>query len=672
MTLLDPQPLDPSSDIHRGGGLLVLGMHRSGTSATTRLLNLAGLELADAEDLWLELPGNETGYWESSSLSRFNEQLLIRAGGHWWNPPEPEAVLELAADDDLRHHARLLFDRLHPDPAWAWKDPRTCLLLPFWARVLAEPLRAVLVVRHPYEVAASLRARDAVPWAMSLALWETYVRRAVQGLAGSAVHVLSYDALLADPATTVADLVAFAASAELDVRQPSRSEVDGFLRGELRHSAFDDADLLASGRADLLELLRSVVAMSGSHEAFRPPADQTTSVTSRDTLQVIRDLSPPATLADAIAALSARPTSTTSSHADPPAEEKLVTTDQTQTPATQADSETESRDAWRTWIATNLLLDVGEAEVLAVLQQNGMEASHAAAEVATVRADPCFEAGRRVGDQLLKLESVLDVRHDLAALAPDAGTIAHHPVVTREQFLSNYYSANRPVLIEGLIDGWPALTRWGPDYMAETVPDAEIQVMVDRVADPDYEINSEQHKSTMRMADYVEAVQNSGRTNDIYMVANNHVLDQPGLAPLWDDFVVPEIYLDPATAHGSTFFWFGPGGTVTPLHHDVINVLFVQVHGSKRIILISPLETHHVYNETAVYSSVNALDPDLETYPRFARATRHELVVGPGQALFIPVGWWHCVEAVDTSISMSFTNFVFPNDYTWHHPDLRR
>jgi ribosomal protein L16 Arg81 hydroxylase len=101
-------------------------------------------------------------------------------------------------------------------------------------------------------------------------------------------------------------------------------------------------------------------------------------------------------------------------------------------------------------------------------------------------------------------------------------------------------------------------------------------------------------------------------------------------------------------------------------------VLFVQVHGSKRIILISPLETHHVYNETAVYSSVNALDPDLETYPRFARATRHELVVGPGQALFIPVGWWHCVEAVDTSISMSFTNFVFPNDYTWHHPDLRR
>jgi mannose-6-phosphate isomerase-like protein (cupin superfamily) len=45
--------------------------------------------------------------------------------------------------------------------------------------------------------------------------------------------------------------------------------------------------------------------------------------------------------------------------------------------------------------------------------------------------------------------------------------------------------------------------------------------------------------------------------------------------------------------------------------------------------------------------------------------------VGPGQALFIPVGWWHCVEALETSISMSFTNFVWPNTYTWHHPDLR-
>jgi hypothetical protein len=62
-------------------GVLVVGMHRSGTSATTRVLNLFGLSLCEEKDLWLSLPGNETGYWESSSLSRFNERLLTAAGG---------------------------------------------------------------------------------------------------------------------------------------------------------------------------------------------------------------------------------------------------------------------------------------------------------------------------------------------------------------------------------------------------------------------------------------------------------------------------------------------------------------------------------------------------------------------------------------------------------------
>src|SRR3954468_10001271 len=102
MTLVQPDsgPLDPTAV--PGRGVLVVGMHRSGTSATTRVLNLAGLPLADTDDLWLELPGNETGYWESSSLSRFNEGLLQRAGGSWWRPPEPAAINELAEEPDLR------------------------------------------------------------------------------------------------------------------------------------------------------------------------------------------------------------------------------------------------------------------------------------------------------------------------------------------------------------------------------------------------------------------------------------------------------------------------------------------------------------------------------------------------------------------------------------------
>jgi hypothetical protein len=632
-------------------------MHRSGTSATTRVVNLAGVPLAQHGDLWLGQRGNETGYWESSSLTRFNEKLLRVAGGSWWRPPDETSIASLAERQGLLDGAASLFNRLHAEPAWVWKDPRVCLLLPFWRRVLPESLRAVLVLRHPFEVATSLAARDSLPWAWSLALWETYIRRAVVGLEGLATYLLPFAALIADTERVVGELVDFAQAGGLAVSRPSSRALGEFLRADLRHSAYDEADLLASGNAALLELLKAVEEFVGPHEAFRPPALLPVSAATRDTLGALATLDPAISLPDAL---------TSPQQPNPPTAEDTVTTDQY-----PEASELESQRTWRTWVATSLLTGVEGADLVAVLEQNGMSSDQATAEVATVRQDPCFLAGVRIAEQLRKLESVLDVRHDLEALAPDAGQIAHHPVVTREQFFARYYAANRPVLIEGLVDHWPALTRWNPDHLLRTVPDAEIEVMVDRAADPRYEINSNAHKSTMRMADYVTAVLAVGSSNDIYMVANNHFLDHPGVEPLWQDFWVPEIYLDPARARRSSFFWFGPGGTVTPLHHDVLNVLFVQVYGSKRITLISSLETHNVYNETAVYSSVDVLAPDLEAYPRFARAKRYDIIVGPGQTLFIPVGWWHCVEALETSISMSFTNFRFPNAYTWQHPSLR-
>ena len=541
-----------------------------------------------------------------------------------------------------------------------WKDPRLCLLLPLWRQVLPEPVRAVLVLRHPYEVAASLSARDGVPWAWSIALWETYVRRATHDLEGLPVYVLSYADLLADTTRVLDGMIDFATSGGLPVSRPGGGQTDLFLSPDLRHSAYGEADLLASGRGDLLELTRLVAAGAGAHHPFVAPGFAPVSGPTTATLEQLGGLDPDVTLSEALT----RPDLTRSPAPPGATTQEIPMTEQ------QVD-DTTSRDAWRTWIATNLMLGSEDADLVAMLGEHGMTPDQCAAEIAAVRTETSFPAGHRIAHQLRKLESVLGVRHDLDSLAPDHGQVAHHPVVTREQFLARYYSANKPVLLEGLVDDWPALTRWNPEYLAQVVPEAPIEVMVDRLSDPDYEINSNNHKSSMRMADYVEAVVAAGTSNDIYMVANNHVLDIPELAPLWADFHAPDIYLDPQTIAGQVFFWFGPRGTVTPLHHDIINVLFVQVYGSKRIVLYSPLETPHLYNETAVYSSVDALAPDLETYPRFADATRLEVTVGPGQALFIPVGWWHCVESLETSISMSFTNFAWPNSFTWHHPDLR-
>ena len=64
-------------------------------------------------------------------------------------------------------------------------------------------------------------------------------------------------------------------------------------------------------------------------------------------------------------------------------------------------------------------------------------------------------------------------------------------------------------------------------------------------------------------------------------------------------------------------------------------------------------------------SEVDCENPDYEKYPLFQKIPIIEVTLNPCEVIFIPVGWWHTVKSLDTSISLSFTNFVFPNQYEW-------
>jgi hypothetical protein len=165
-------------------GVVVLGMHRSGTSLVTRLVSLLGLGLCREEDLLVGRKANPRGHWESSSMLAFNDRLLDELHASWFCPPllqEPE--LERL----LKRHGREALARLHDthrEHPWVWKDPRTCALLPFWSTVLKGRAAYVLVLRHPLEVSDSLARRDGYSPALGLALWERYTREAMLGAAG--------------------------------------------------------------------------------------------------------------------------------------------------------------------------------------------------------------------------------------------------------------------------------------------------------------------------------------------------------------------------------------------------------------------------------------------------------------------------------------------------------
>ncbi|PCJ54498.1 MAG: hypothetical protein COA70_05070 [Planctomycetota bacterium] len=177
----------------------VLGMHRSGTSMVSRVLEAGGVAFGVGEDLAGPAADNQHGYWENLEIRQINEELLRRLGGDWRNPPgiNNQALGGLEVED-LRVQATTCLEKLASTskPCWSMKDPRMSLVLPFWQSLLRSPVRAVLCLRHPSAVADSLQKRNRISAQLAGFLWQEYMASACLALNGSEVLVVSYESML--------------------------------------------------------------------------------------------------------------------------------------------------------------------------------------------------------------------------------------------------------------------------------------------------------------------------------------------------------------------------------------------------------------------------------------------------------------------------------------------
>lgn len=248
-------------------GVVVVGMHRSGTSVAARLVNLLGFSLGPVQDLLPPHPDNPTGYWENASLVSLNDEILLALGGEWSGPPRLDEGWEARPEvDALRPAAAALAKSVLGADRWVWKDPRNCLTLPFWWRVLDQEVAVVLIHRNPLEVSVSLRERDGFVVPLSLALWERYVRRALAAAEGRPAFVTSYEQLLADPGSWCRELADF-------LRVPAPDDVGSVIRPGLRHSSFSAASLsrdpaVSPEQRQIHDVLETY---AGRHDAFAPP-----------------------------------------------------------------------------------------------------------------------------------------------------------------------------------------------------------------------------------------------------------------------------------------------------------------------------------------------------------------------------------------------------------------
>ena len=225
--------------------VIVLGMHRSGTSAITRGLQALGANLGDT--LMPPVPGNnDKGFWEDIDINALNIEMLKTVGGDWFSltPVGMPDIELLRSQGFLLRATELLREKMNASAVFAFKDPRVAKLLPFWNQA-AEHLRVnagyVLALRNPLSVAKSLAKRDHLFAEHSYLLWLGHVLESLRGSEGKPRVMVDYDRLMQNPDVELGR-VACALHLEMDAAEFEDYKTN-FLDHQLQHTVYQPEDL---------------------------------------------------------------------------------------------------------------------------------------------------------------------------------------------------------------------------------------------------------------------------------------------------------------------------------------------------------------------------------------------------------------------------------------------
>lgn len=248
-----------------GQALFILGMHRSGTSALARAVNLLGVELGS--NLMDAAEDNERGFWEQEDIVQLHERLLAAVGSIWHGTmPLPDNWQADTRLQPFRTELKALIEQNYLQSGvqiWALKDPRMSVLLPFWMPLLAEygiAPHCIITLRHPQEVADSLTKRDGFETRHGFAAWLHYTLMAEYHSRGLPRCVVDYDGLLDDWESVLTQ-----AASRLDLAWPvspekARADINAFLSSGLRHNRASADCALPPPTATVYRLMQDAAA----------------------------------------------------------------------------------------------------------------------------------------------------------------------------------------------------------------------------------------------------------------------------------------------------------------------------------------------------------------------------------------------------------------------------
>lgn len=235
--------------------------------------------------------------------------------------------------------------------------------------------------------------------------------------------------------------------------------------------------------------------------------------------------------------------------------------------------------------------------------------------------------------------------------------------ISPDEFRERYLMKNKPVIVTGVADQWPAFSRWTPEYLKAKGGDHVVEVghsqngnFTDWYLDP-----QSRDRRTMRFAELIDALVDSDEGRDLYMTeydlgaVSPDLLEDVDFSDYFDPEAQPERYMP---------MLFLGRDTCMPLHyHGLMEAFLVQFTGAKKVWLYEPTQYSLLYpgawhQPRPLFSRVNGRQIfdgtwDREKFPRLEKAEPIELELLPGQMLFIPVHWWHLTASSSYQVSVS-------------------
>jgi hypothetical protein len=221
--------------------------------------------------------------------------------------------------------------------------------------------------------------------------------------------------------------------------------------------------------------------------------------------------------------------------------------------------------------------------------------------------------------------------------------------ISKTDFLNNYVKPQKPVVIENLIEDWPAYHNWNLSYMKKVVGEKIVPLYDNRPVD--FKDGFNEAHAEMKMSAYIDLLE---REPTKYRIFLYNILKE--VPELQKDFSFPDLGLK--LLKSLPMLFFGGKDSYTFMHYDIdlANILHFHFHGKKECILFPLEEKKYLYkvpHSLITHESIDFSNPDFEKWPALQHAKGYITYLEHGNTLYMPEGYWHYMRYITPGFSMS-------------------